>query len=77
MGFLGFVQNATSQAPVLLLACQSKDMINSISKSCNKNKQISKALLMAILPDLSMATFDGTKKEQEFVADVMQAIETS
>ncbi len=72
--FKSFIAKVAIQAPVLLSHRQTKDAINSISRACGSSTKLSKALLVAILPDGTMSLFPDSAKEKQFLEDACPAI---
>eukprot|EP00957_Ditylum_brightwellii_P055278 4189837-Ditylum_brightwellii.AAC.1 len=63
----GFIAEATSQGPVLLLHFQTQYAIRSMSLTCGKDKHLVKAFLMADLPNLALPILDDDMKEIEII----------
>ena len=72
--FKNFIIEAARKAPRLLSHRQTKDAIDCIARACGSTSKTSKALLMAILPDGSLPSFDTRAGEKEFLADARDVI---
>eukprot|EP00957_Ditylum_brightwellii_P089015 6778781-Ditylum_brightwellii.AAC.1 len=71
---IGFVQDATQNAPSHLCCHQTQDVINSIQLASSVSTRTLKALLTVTLPDNTVPSFENKKLENDFIwgsTDVM------
>eukprot|EP00957_Ditylum_brightwellii_P017678 1331819-Ditylum_brightwellii.AAC.1 len=73
-GFHGLITETTQTAPVLLSCQETKDAVDNIAFAYGHNKHLSKAILMAVLSDRMLPSFDDDAAASQYVDGISRAI---
>ena len=73
-GFVGFVTEASREAPLLLSRRQTRDVVNNIAMVTGKSKRLSSAILSTSLPDRTMPEFHSSEIKIEVLEDITNVI---